>query len=83
MSTQYVISVYSKNFTQMERAQRNEYPDILQRTFLTYGRHNPRNKHNNDLMWISYRLFYKQGGFAFIAAGNHENSNKKFVITFD
>jgi hypothetical protein len=34
-------------------------------------------------MWISYRLFYKQGGFAFIAVGNKPQSNKKFLITFD
>jgi hypothetical protein len=34
-------------------------------------------------MWISYRLFYKQGGFAFIAVGNKLESNKKFLITFD
>ena len=34
-------------------------------------------------MWISYRLFYKQGGFAFIAIGNSQESTKKFLITFD
>ncbi len=39
--------------------------------------------YNNDLMWISYKLFYKQGGLAFIAIGNSKQSNKKFVITFD
>lgn len=34
-------------------------------------------------MWISYRLFFKQGGFAFIAMGNKKESTKKFLITFD
>lgn len=34
-------------------------------------------------MWISYRLFYKQGGFAFVALGNKKQSTKKFIITFD
>lgn len=34
-------------------------------------------------MWISYRLFFKQGGFAFVALGNKPESTKKFIITFD
>lgn len=34
-------------------------------------------------MWISYKLFYKQGGYAYIAIGNSLQSNKKFIITFD
>ena len=34
-------------------------------------------------MWISYKLFYKQGGYAYIGIGNSEISNKKFIVTFD
>lgn len=34
-------------------------------------------------MWISYKLLYKQGGYAYVAMGNSNISNKKFIITFD
>lgn len=34
-------------------------------------------------MWISYKLLYKQGGYAYIAMGNDLSSNKKFIVTFD
>jgi hypothetical protein len=34
-------------------------------------------------MWISWKLLFQQGGYAYIAIGNDKESNKKFVITFD
>ena len=34
-------------------------------------------------MWISWKLFYEKGGFAYIAFGVDSTSNKKFVINFD
>ena len=33
-------------------------------------------------MWISWKLLLQQGGYAYVAMGVDENSNKKFVIDF-
>lgn len=34
-------------------------------------------------MWISWKLVFQQGGYAYIAFGNEAQSDKKFVITID
>lgn len=34
-------------------------------------------------MWVSYKLLFDKGGFAYIAFGNEVTSDKKFVIKFD
>jgi hypothetical protein len=51
--------------------------------FLEHAKKYKKNKYNNDLMWISSKLLFAQGGYAYIAMGNDLNSNKKFVIKFD
>jgi hypothetical protein len=55
---------------------------LLQSAFLNYARLNKRKNYNNNLMWISWKLLFKEGGFAFIAFGNSYDSNKKFKINF-
>jgi hypothetical protein len=67
----------------LKQEDRKKYPNILENAFLAHGRLNKRNTYNNDLMWISYKLLYKQGGYAYIAMGNDPSSNKKFIVTFD
>ncbi len=56
---------------------------MLKKMFLNHARFNKRQTYNNDLMWIAWKLLYQQGGYAYLAFGNHEDSNKKFVISFD
>jgi hypothetical protein len=51
--------------------------------FMNHARLNKRQTYNNELMWIAWKLLYQQGGYAYLAFGNHPDSNKKFVITFD
>jgi len=34
-------------------------------------------------MWVSSKLLFQQGGYAYIAFGNDIKSNKKFIIDFD
>jgi len=34
-------------------------------------------------MWISWKLLFQQGGYAYIALGNSEKSDKKFIVSFD
>ena len=34
-------------------------------------------------MWISWKLLFQQGGYAYIAMGNSSQSTKKFIINFD
>ena len=34
-------------------------------------------------MWLSWKLFYEKGGYAFIAFGVDVASNKKFKIEFN
>jgi hypothetical protein len=34
-------------------------------------------------MWVSYKLLFEKGGFAYVAFGNEIMSNKKFIVEFD
>lgn len=54
---------------------------ILHRMFINHAKLNKRQTHNDDKMWISWKLLFQQGGFAYIAFGNSSDSDKKFVVT--
>jgi hypothetical protein len=43
---------------------------------------NKRQFYNSDRMWISWKLMFKEGGFAFIVFGNQKGNNKKFHVKF-
>lgn len=51
--------------------------------FLNHARGYKKNKYNNGLMWISWKLLLQQGGYAYVAMGVDPLSNKKFVIDFN
>lgn len=34
-------------------------------------------------MWVSWKLFFEKGGYAFLAFGVEAGLNRKFVITLD
>jgi hypothetical protein len=51
--------------------------------FLNHARGYKKNKYNNGLMWISWKLLLQQGGYAYVAMGVDSSSNKKFVIDFN
>jgi len=49
---------------------------------LAYGRAHKRQLFNDDLMWMSWKLF-NQGGYGYVAFGNDKDSHNKFVVTFN
>jgi hypothetical protein len=42
-----------------------------------------RKKYENDTLWISYKLMFKEGGYAFIAFGAEKESQFKWEVTFN
>jgi hypothetical protein len=63
--------------------EKNRHPDLLKKVFLNHARGYKKNKYNNGLMWISWKLLLQQGGYAYVAMGVDSQSNKKFVIDFN
>jgi hypothetical protein len=51
--------------------------------FLSHALENKRQAYNHGLMWIAWKLLFREGGFAYIAFGNHSESKKKFVVSVD
>lgn len=76
------LSIFSKALTKLTPVLRTKYPDILQKTFLDQGEHNKKNTQNDGKMWLSWKLLYQQGGYAYLAVGNAKDSDSAFVITF-
>jgi hypothetical protein len=56
------------HYAEFKSLENSLYKDFLQKTFLSYAKLNKRKKVNK--MWISWKLLFKEGGYAFIAFGN-------------
>jgi hypothetical protein len=66
----------------MKQIDKKQCPNFLQSVFLNHGKLNKRKYYNNDKMWISWKLLFKEAGFAYIAYGNQKDSDKKFSVKF-
>lgn len=61
--------VYSQNALKVILSSQQANPDLLKKTFLSHARNAKRQLFNDDLMWMSWKLF-NQGGYGYIAFGN-------------
>lgn len=59
------------------------HQNFFNKVFLPYAKSNKRKELNDGKMWISWKLFFTKGGYAYIAFGVDSSSDKKFVIEFD
>jgi len=39
--------------------------------------------YNNNKMWISWKLCFQQGGFAYLAFSNQKDNDHAFVVNFN
>ena len=67
----FILNCYSNKLCKFQLTLKLVHPDFLQKVFLNYGRSNKRQFYNNNKMWISWKLLFKECGFAYIAFGNH------------
>lgn len=80
MPVELNISTYGKHFVEIKASKKENHPKLLQKTFLQHARHNKKKEYDDGKMWISWKLFYEKGGFAYIAFGVEPNANKKFKV---
>ena len=76
------MSIYSVNLATLEPDLQSKYPDFLKNMFLDHARKNIREYYDNNLIWVTWKLLYKQGGYGYIAFGNDKTSKKKIVVNF-
>lgn len=76
------LVVYSQYNVKIDSVSQKSHPDLLKKTFLSHARNHKRQNFNDDLMWMSWKLF-NQGGYGYVAFGNDKDSHDKFVITFN
>ena len=50
---------------------------------MAYARNHKRKEYHDGKMWISWKLFFEKGGYAYIAFGVEAGHNRKFVIKLD
>ena len=77
------LSSYSKHFVNIEPVKRDEHPKFFQKVFLQYGKEHKKKEYEDGKMWLSWKLFYEKGGYAFIAFGVDSSCNKKFKVEID
>ena len=80
MPAELNISTYGKHFVEIKASKRENHPKLLQKTFLHHARNNKKKEYEDGKMWISWKLFYEKGGFAYIVFGVDANANKKFKV---
>lgn len=76
------MAVCGQYNVKIDNVSQKNHPDFLKKAFLSYGRNHKRQRFNDDLMWMSWKLL-NQGGYGYIAFGNDKDSREKFVITFN
>lgn len=61
------ISSYSNSFVDLIPLDKKKEPDFFKKVFLNYARKEKRKPSDDNKMWISWKLLYEKGGFAFVA----------------
>jgi len=50
---------------------------------LEHAKATKRKRYENDTMWISWKLMYKEGGYAYICFGAEKEAQSKWSVTFN
>ena len=77
------VSCYSHDRVDIVSEDRKKHPDFFQKIFMAYARNNKRKEYSDGKMWISWKLFFEKGGYAYLAFGVEPGHNRKFVIGFE
>lgn len=56
---------------------------MLRECMLSHARLSKRRRYENDTLWISWKLFYKEGGYAYICFGAEKNARHKWYVSFN
>ncbi len=78
------ISLYSNFYANLKRSEQSKHRNFLEKCYYNYAEMSSRKQeHNGGKMWISWKLLFKKGGYAYFAFHNDRNSSMKYVLTFD
>lgn len=77
------ISIYSHHYVFIDKADQIKQKATLNNCMLEHAKATKRKKYENDTMWISWKLMYKEGGYAYICFGAQKEAKSKWVVTFN
>lgn len=63
--------------------EQSKHPHFFQKALMPYARDHRRKNLEDGKMWISWKLLFSKGGYAFVAFGVESSCEKKFIINFD
>lgn len=79
-----VLSIHSSMIVQLDLTPAFKYSNLLKEAFINDGlKYEEKNRENNGLMTISYRMLFDEGGFSYVYFSNDKTSDKNFVIEYD
>lgn len=55
---------------------------MLRECMLNHARLTKRRRYENNTLWISWKLMYKEGGYAYICFGTEKDAQFKWNVTF-
>jgi hypothetical protein len=76
------VSIYSLQYAVLELKLKDLCNSLLLDCFRNHAAGNKRKKYENDTMWISWKMMFREGGYAYIAFGVEREAVHKFQISF-
>lgn len=76
------VSIYSLQYAVLELKLKDLCNSLLLNCFRNHAAGNKRKKYENDTMWISWKMMFREGGYAYIAFGVEREAVHKFQISF-
>ena len=77
------VSCYSSNMVNIVPEDQANHRRFFHKALMPFARSHKRKELENGLMWISWKLLFSKGGFAFVAFGVESSCDKKFIINFE
>ena len=75
-----IVNISSKTLAALHQVPRTKYPSLAPDAFLDHAFHHKKQEYNDKKVWISWQLFLQKGGFAYLAFGNHEDSEMEIAV---
>lgn len=77
------MSVYSLHYAILDKVDPIKAKPMLKECMLNHAKAIKRRKYENDTLWISWKLLYREGGYAYICFGVEKTAQHKWYVSFN
>ncbi len=75
--------MYSLHYAILDKVDPIKAKPMLKECMLNHAKAIKRRKYENDTLWISWKLLYREGGYAYICFGVEKTAQHKWYVSFN